>query len=173
MTAVKTGSPIRLSKRVCSIPQSPMRRLEILAAQIQAEEGVDILRVNTGDPDLEVPIEFFDELAKIAEAGKAHKEARHLPYPPSMGRSDYIAAWIDYYRGYGVNLDPWNIVPMYGAGEGIFASLAIVTDAGDEVIVPEPVYAPYIAYGKFWGLILCLLPCVAMEPTFTLPQPGK
>ena len=150
---------LEVSKRAQDVIASPIRKFFPL---IQAAEkaGKHIFKLNVGDPDLEPPKRFFDVIK--------HYSQTTLSYAPSPGIAKHTAAWLKYYKQFGVNLEMQNVIPTVGCAEGIMLALQAVADPGDEVIVFEPVYASYKSFSVIAGikLVPVLLP---IEKNFALP----
>ncbi len=102
-------------------------------------EGEDIIHLGVGDPDLDTPADVRQAMFDLVDAGQTH-------YSPLAGEYDLreaIAAHAsDLYRER-VHAD--NVVICNGAQGALFATFLTLTEAGDEVIVLEPSYAPYPA----------------------------
>ena len=69
-----------------------------------------------------------------------------LGYAPSPGITRHTAAWLKYYKQFGVNLEMGNVIPTVGCAEAIMLALLAVADVGDEIIVFEPLYASYKSF---------------------------
>lgn len=99
-------------------------------------EGVDIIDLGMGNPDLAAPAHV---VAKLAEtAGKPRTDR----YSASKGIPGLRKAQAGYYaRRFGVKLDPeTQVVTTLGSKEG-FANMAqAITAPGDVVLVPNPSY---------------------------------
>src|SRR6056297_3178007 len=99
-------------------------------------EGVDIIDLGMGNPDLAAPAHV---VAKLAEtAGKPRTDR----YSASKGIPGLRKAQAGYYaRRFGVKLDPeTQVVATLGSKEG-FANIAqAITAPGDVVLVPNPTY---------------------------------
>src|SRR5690606_10202312 len=93
-----------------------------------------------------------------------------LPYAPSRGRPDALEAWAAYYRHHGIEVEPGDIVITSGASEALALSMLATCDPGDEIIVPEPFYAPYQGTTAIAGLRLRSVP---LGPGFTAPDPER
>jgi len=101
--------------------------------------GIDVIRLDIGDPDLGPPSLALDALRQsLGEAG-SHR------YPGYRGTAALRMAIAAYYaRRFGVTLDPDSqVVPLLGSKEGIVHLPLSCVDPGDVVLVPDPGYAPY------------------------------
>ncbi len=136
---------LKVSKRANSVIASPIRKF--LPLMLGAEKrGVEIFKLNVGDPDLEVPRVFFKTI-------KSYKR-KNLGYAPSPGITEHSKAWQKYYRQFGVKLDSSNIIPTVGCAEAIMLALQAVADYGDEIIVFQPLYTSYKGFAAMAGIKL-------------------
>ncbi len=138
-------NPPKVSSRGQNVIASPIRKFLPLMQAAEAR-GTKVYKLNTGDPDIEVPQAFFDEI-------HAYK-SKNLPYAPSSGFPKHIAAWQTYYRQFGVEIEPKNIIPTVGCAEAILLALMAAADIGDEVLVFEPLYVSYKSFSVMTGIKL-------------------
>src|SRR3989338_4227718 len=124
----------KVSNRGTSVIASPIRKFMPLVKEAEGR-GVKFYKLNTGDPDLEVPSDFFEAIRNY--------KSKNLPYAPSSGIAEHVLAWQKYYEQFGVKLALNQIIPTVGCAEAILLALMASADAGDEVIVFEPVYVSY------------------------------
>lgn len=101
--------------------------------------GEDIIHLGIGDPDLDTPIAIQNALNDAIGQGKTH-------YSPLSGEYDLRQAIAthasDLYHG---EVTAEKVIVCTGAQGALFATFLCLTEAGDEVIVLEPSYAPYPA----------------------------
>jgi LL-diaminopimelate aminotransferase len=117
-------------------------RLKKLAA-----EGLDIIRMDIGEPDAPPPTFIIDELDKQARDPKKHGYAGY------GGTPELKKAIADYYqRRFGVKLDAASeTLPLLGSKEGL-ANMALAwLDPGDLALVPDPGYPTYQMGAKMAG----------------------
>ncbi len=108
----------------------------------QRAQGVDIIDLGMGNPDLPAPKHVLDKL--IETVGKPRTDR----YSASKGIVGLRRAQAAYYeRRFGVKLNPdTQVVATLGSKEG-FANMAqAITGPGDVVLVPNPSY-PIHAFG--------------------------
>lgn len=98
------------------------------------------INLGQGFPDTDGPPEVLDAAIAAIRGGINQ-------YPPLLGLPVLIEAIADHQRRwYGIDLDPASqIVVTAGATEALAAALLGMLDAGDEVVVFEPVYDSYQA----------------------------
>lgn len=127
----------------------PAKRLErfppyvfaTLASRIRdlQGQGVDVIRLDIGSPDLPPPAAIINALAEAARQPDNHG------YPSFTGTPALRRAMAGYYaRRFAVDLNPdTEVLPLIGSKEGI-AHLALAwLDAGDVALVPDPGYPVY------------------------------
>src|SRR5262249_50320982 len=127
-----------LSVRARSLAASPIRKLASLAAAAEMR-GTTVLHLNIGQPDIETPRELRDKLASLPKV---------IEYSPSEGTPEYLAVLQHYYARLGLPLGAGDILGTAGASEALLFALQVVTDPGDDVIIPEPFYTNYATFAK-------------------------
>ncbi|MBI4250401.1 pyridoxal phosphate-dependent aminotransferase [Candidatus Uhrbacteria bacterium] len=152
-----------ISNRGQAVIASPIRKFLPLMQDTQ-KKGIHVYKLNTGDPDVAVPQLFFKTLR--------HYHKKNLSYAPSPGEPDHVAAWIEYYRQWGVNLEPSNIIPTVGCAEAILFAMMAVADVGDEIIVFEPLYVSYKSFAVMIGITLVPI-TLEVEKGLRLPPLAK
>jgi LL-diaminopimelate aminotransferase len=103
------------------------------------QQGVDVIRLDIGNPDMPPPDEIVEALYQSA------RHPDHHGYPGYRGLPALREAIANYYeRRFGVALDPeTQIVPLIGSKEGIVLIAWACLDSGDLALAPDPCYAPY------------------------------
>jgi aspartate aminotransferase len=129
-------------------------------AAARAAQGIRILHVNIGQPDLPAPPEILEGLRPAPDG--------IVPYAPSQGVPECLAAWCEYYATLGIAFEPSDIVITTGGGEGIGFAISIVADAGDEIILLDPTYASYLGFAA--SSDVTLVPIPAAPPEYRLPE---
>lgn len=110
-------------------------------AQIAAmnQQGMDVLNLGIGSPDMKPPQEIISALQKTAEEKTANKYQSYKGIPELR---DAFANW--YNRWFGVTLDAQKeVLPLIGSKEGIMHISMSFLEQGDEVLVPNPGYPAY------------------------------
>src|SRR5712691_3546579 len=108
-----------------------------MAARRRHETGEDIIFLTVGDPDQDPP-------EAVIEATVAALRQQRTGYAPTAGYPAVraaIAARVARRTGQPCAADNVAVVP--GAQGGLYSALQCLAGAGDEVIVPEPIYATY------------------------------
>ncbi len=121
-----------------SLPPYLFARIEQKVAEAKAQ-GIDIISLGIGDPDLPTPKHIIDRMAQSIYDAANHQ------YPSSVGLLEYrqaVAEW--YMRRFGVELDPkTEVVSLLGSKEGIAHISFAYLDPGDINLVPDPGYPVY------------------------------
>ncbi len=108
--------------------------------QQKKNEGVDVISLGIGDPDLPTPALYIVSVLRKEAADPANHR-----YPSYFGLTELreaIAGW--YRRRFNVTLDPaTEILPTLGSKDGISHAPLALVDPGDVVLAPDPGYTPY------------------------------
>lgn len=152
-----------ISERAVEMPQSPIRKLAPLAAAAE-NHGIKIYHLNIGQPDLKTPEEGLDVLR--------HSGREILEYSPSQGFLSYRRKLVDYYNRYNIHLTPDDIIVTTGGSEAVFFAFMSCLNPGDEIIVPEPAYANYMAFAISAGARIRTV-STTIEEGFSLPKVEK
>jgi len=122
------------------------------AAERQRAAGRDIIFLTVGDPDQAPP-------APVIEATVAALRRHRTGYAPILGYPEVrgaVAARFARRTGKPSTAD--NVVIVPGTQAGLYCALQCLAGPGDEVIVPEPMYATYEAVGGASGARLVNIP---------------
>ena len=141
------------------MPASPIRKLAPFAAQAK-QRGIKVYHLNIGQPDLPTPQEGLDALK--------HIDRTVLEYSPSQGYQSYLDKLVGYYAKYDIPLSPDNIIVTTGGSEALQFAFLACFNPGDELIVPEPVYANYMGFAKEMGVIVRTI-TTKIDDGFALP----
>ncbi len=158
-----TGNEVRASSRAQHALPSPIRKLTPLADRAR-DEGVHIYHLNIGQPDLLAP--------EALMAGIRDYRSGLLPYAPSAGLDDTVAAWQAYYEQIGLDLDRSELLVTLGGSEAVLFALMAIADPGDEVIVFEPTYANYFGFAVMSSVGIAPI-ALRSEDGYHLPAPEE
>lgn len=148
-----------ISHRGHEMPSSPIRKLTPLANDAKAR-GIKVYHLNIGQPDLPTPPSALEALK--------HVDRNVLEYSPSAGFLSLREKLADYYRKYRIELTPDDIIVTSGGSEAVLFAFLACLNPGDEIIVPEPAYANYMAFAVSAGAVIKSVPS-SIETGFALP----
>ncbi len=149
-----------ISQRAELMPSSPIRKLVPLADAAKAR-GVKVYHLNIGQPDLPTPQEGLDALKTI--------DLKVLEYSPSDGFLSLREKLVGYYDQYQIKLSPDDILITAGGSEAVLFAFMSCLNPGDEIIVPEPAYANYMAFAISAGAVIRTVSS-SIEEGFALPK---
>jgi len=124
-------------------------------------EGVDIIDLGMGNPDMPPPPHVIEELCKQSKDPHKHRYSR----PNDKVEKDLRQAIADWYKDrFNVDLDPKEeVLPLIGSKEGIaHLSLAFLNN-DDIALVPSPAYPVHFNGVIMAGGILHSIPLTAEE----------
>ena len=145
------------------MPASPIRRLVPLADKAVAR-GIKVYRLNIGQPDVPTPPEAFEALKKI--------DRKVLEYSPSAGLLSLRQKLCEYYRRFHIDVEADDVIITTGGSEAVLFAFMSCLDPGDEIIVPEPSYANYMAFAISAGAKIVTVPST-IDDGFELPPVEK
>jgi LL-diaminopimelate aminotransferase len=129
---------MKQANRIANIPPYFFAQLGRRIAQL-IKEGVDIIRLDIGSPDLPPPDFILQELYRSAADPDHHSYAGYYGIPALR------QAMADYYqRRFGIELDAdTEVIPLIGSKEGIAHVPTAFLNPGDVALVPDPGYPTY------------------------------
>ncbi len=149
-----------ISKKGINIPSSPIRKLVPYADKAK-QNGMDILHLNIGQPDIKSPVESINAIKDI--------DLELLKYEYSQGSYEFRKNLCSYYSGHNINVSPDDIITTVGASEALSFTMNSICDPGDEVIIPEPFYANYNGFAH--ASDVKVIPVTSkIEDNFALPS---
>ncbi|MCH5325781.1 MAG: pyridoxal phosphate-dependent aminotransferase [Duncaniella sp.] len=153
----------KVSERGTLMPASPIRRLAPLASEAK-ERGINVFYLNIGQPDLPTPPEGLEALRRI--------DRTVLEYSPSDGLLSLRCKLKEYYHRFNIDVDVDDIIVTAGGSEAVLFAFLACLDPGDEIIVPEPAYANYMAFAISAGAKIITVPST-IDDGFSLPPVEK
>ena len=153
----------QISVRGLEMPESPIRKLAPLAVAAK-QRGVKVYHLNIGQPDLPTPEVAIEAIRNI--------DRKILEYSPSQGNLSYREKLVDYYRKYNIHVTPDDIIITCGGSEAVLFAFMSCLNPGDEIIVPEPAYANYMAFAISAGAKIRTI-ATTIEEGFSLPKVEK
>ncbi len=123
----------RIARRMADI--QPFHVMEILKrAHELAAAGRDIIHLEVGEPDFPSP-------PPIVEAAQRFLAGGHVHYTPALGLTALREAISRFYQDrFGADVSPERIIVTPGASGALMLALAVLTDPGDEWLLPDPGY---------------------------------
>jgi aspartate aminotransferase len=152
-----------ISERGIEMPNSPIRKLAPLSDSAKAR-GLKVYHLNIGQPDLPTPEEGLAALRSI--------DRKVLEYSPSDGYRSYREKLVGYYAKYNINVSADDIIITTGGSEAVLFAFLACLNPGDEIIVPEPAYANYMAFAVSAGAVIKTISS-SIEEGFALPPLEK
>lgn len=149
----------QVSERGNKMPASPIRRL-VHYANEAAAKGVKVYRLNIGQPDVPTPPEALEALK--------HIDRKVLEYSPSEGLLSLREKLREYYHRFNIEVETDDIIVTTGGSEAVLFAFMACLDPGDEIIVPEPAYANYMAFAISAGAKIVTVPST-IDSGFELP----
>lgn len=153
----------QISVRGLEMPESPIRKLAPLATAAK-NRGIKVYHLNIGQPDLPTPKVAIDAIRNI--------DREILEYSPSQGYLGYRKKLVNYYKKYNINVSPDDIIITCGGSEAVLFAFMSCLNPGDEIIVPEPAYANYMAFAISAGAKIRTI-ATTIDEGFSLPKVEK
>ena len=149
-----------ISTKGHQMPESPIRKL-VPFAESAKKRGTKVYHLNIGQPDIKTP--------QIALDAVKNNNIETLSYARSEGSETYRIKLVNYYKQHQINVSENNIIVTTGGSEALFFTMGSITDAGDEIIIPEPFYANYNGFSTASGVKV--VPVISkIEDNFALPK---
>ena len=95
-----------------------------------------------------------------------------MEYSPSQEYLSYREKLVDYYKKFNINVTADDIIITAGGSEAVLFSFMACLNPGDEIIVPEPAYANYMAFAISAGAKIKTI-ATSIEEGFALPKVEK
>ncbi len=125
---------------------TPFLAMEVMerAKELEAQ-GRHVIYLCLGEPDFPTP-------EPVVRAALASIEGGATTYTHSLGLLELRQAIARHYRRrYGVNVDPEQILVSSGTSPLMLLLFSALVEEGDEVILPDPSYACYPNFIRFFG----------------------
>jgi LL-diaminopimelate aminotransferase len=143
----------RLPQRLSTLPPYPFAEIDRKKRQAM-DQGVDVVDLGVGDPDLPTPPHIVQALCAAAPLPEHHQ------YPSYLGSLAFREAAVRYMkRRFGVALDAQSeALALIGSKEGIAHLALALLDPGDTVLVPDPAYPVCAISAQFVGAEVVPMP---------------
>ena len=100
-------------------------------------QGEDVILLSVGDPDFRTPEPIIDNAISYMRVGRSH-------YSPALGELNFRRAVADMEARTSAHpCQVENVAIFPGATSSLYAVMVCLLDAGDEVIIPDPMYVGY------------------------------
>ena len=149
----------QISERAELMPSSPIRKLFPLA-EAARNRGTKVYSLNIGQPDLPTP--------EVGLEALKHIDRKVLEYSPSDGFRSLREKLVGYYDQYQIKVSADDIIITTGGSEAVLFAFMACLNPGDEIIVPEPAYANYMAFAVSAGAVIKSITS-SIESGFSLP----
>ena len=149
-----------LSHRSANMPASPIRKLAPFAVAAAAR-GIKIYHLNIGQPDIPTPDTFWDAVKNT--------DISVLEYSPSDGIMPLREGMAKYYQSIGIDVTAAQIMVTTAGSEALSIAMNVCCNEGDEIIVPEPMYANYLGFSRACNVNVVAIP-TRIEDNFALPD---
>jgi len=147
---------IERSQRIQLLPKYLFAKIDEAKARA-ISEGVDVIDLGIGDPDIPTPLAIVDELCEAARDPANHR------YPTYEGMLEFREAVADWFRSrFNVDLDPTDeVLVLIGSKDGIGHIPLAFLNEGDYALIPDPGYPVYKAGVILSGGITYPLPLLS------------
>lgn len=142
------------------MPASPIRKL-VPYAEKAKKKGVKVYHLNIGQPDIESPKEAIDAINNFNDT--------YVEYSHSAGFESYRENLAAAYNKISIPVNKDEIIITTGGSEALLFGFMSCLEPGDEIIVPEPFYANYIAFAMTAGVNIVPVSSY-IENGFALPS---
>jgi len=148
-----------ISNKGFSMPESPIRKL-VPYAEKAKKEGVKVIHLNIGQPDIKTP--------QIALDAVKNNTITVLEYSRTEGSEVYREKLAEYYAKNDIHVTAQDIIVTTGGSEALSFTMGSIADTNDEIIIPEPFYANYNGFATAMGIKV--VPVVSqIDDNFALP----
>jgi aspartate/methionine/tyrosine aminotransferase len=132
---------------------APFIVMEVLERAREMEHrGIDIIHLEVGEPDFDIPQAVKEAICQALEQGHTH-------YTHSLGDLELRSAICEHYQNtYGVGIKPEQLVVTSGTSPAMMLVFASLLERGQEVIISDPGYSCYPNFINFLGGVPARVP---------------
>ena len=130
------------SRRAAGMPRSAIREIMVLAGG-----RPNVIHLEVGEPDFLTPLPIIDAAFAAARSG-------FTKYSPNAGLTslrERVAGRVS--AAWGKSVAAERIIITTGAIGALYSAIMSVTDAGDEVLIPDPGWPNYEAIVHLAGAV--------------------
>jgi aspartate/methionine/tyrosine aminotransferase len=144
---------------------APFIVMEVLERAREMEhQGIDIIHLEVGEPDFDIPPAVKEATCQALEEGLTH-------YTHSLGDLELREAICRHYlEAYGVFVKPEQIVVTSGTSPAMMLVFAALLERDQEVIISDPGYACYPNFINFLGGVSAPVPVYEKDGFQLLPE---
>lgn len=133
-----------VSKLAQSVHASTTMAVDALAKQMKAD-GYDVVGFGAGEPD-------FDTPENISQAGINAIKQGKTKYTPAAGIIELRKTIVNQLKAeWDVDYDYTQVVVASGAKHCVYIALKVITNPGDEIIIPAPFWVSYYEMVRMTG----------------------
>ncbi|HEY4760140.1 MAG TPA: aminotransferase class I/II-fold pyridoxal phosphate-dependent enzyme, partial [Thermoguttaceae bacterium] len=138
--------PLKISRIIQALEPSATMAMAAKAKELKAT-GRKIYDLSLGEPDFTTP-------EHICQAAVGAMKAGHTHYTVASGIPELKKAVVDQYKSiHGLEYVPNQVVIANGAKHAIHNVFTVLSDPGDEVIIPAPYWVSYAELVKLTGAV--------------------
>lgn len=152
-----------LSDRAKVMPASPIRKLAPYADAAK-KAGVTVYHLNIGQPDIPSPDTYWNAVKNC--------KLSVLEYSNSAGIAELREKAATDFCRQGIQVTPAQVLITTAGSESLSIAMNVMCNAGDEVIIPEPLYANYIGFAAGTGVNVVPI-STRIEDNFALPTSAE
>ncbi|WP_334114516.1 pyridoxal phosphate-dependent aminotransferase [Methanothrix soehngenii] len=132
---------------------APFIVMEVLERARELErQGVDVIHLEVGEPDFDVPLAVKEATRKALDRGLTH-------YTHSLGDLELREAICRHYeKTYGVFIKPEQVVVTSGTSPAMMLVFSSLLERGQEVVLSDPGYSCYPNFISFLGGVPARVP---------------
>ena len=132
---------------------APFIVMEVLERARELErQGVDVIHLEVGEPDFDVPLAVKEATKKALDRGLTH-------YTHSLGDLELREAICRHYeKTYGVFIKPEQVVVTSGTSPAMMLVFSSLLERGQEVVLSDPGYSCYPNFISFLGGVPARVP---------------
>ena len=132
---------------------TPFIVMEVLERARELErQGVDVIHLEVGEPDFDVPLAVKEATRKALDRGLTH-------YTHSLGDLELREAICRHYeKTYGVFIKPEQVVVTSGTSPAMMLVFSSLLERGQEVVLSDPGYSCYPNFISFLGGVPARVP---------------
>lgn len=132
---------------------TPFIVMEVLERARELErQGVDVVHLEVGEPDFDVPLAVKEATRKALDRGLTH-------YTHSLGDLELREAICRHYeKTYGVFIKPEQVVVTSGTSPAMMLVFSVLLERGQEVVLSDPGYSCYPNFISFLGGVPARVP---------------